>query len=84
MSIIDKLKTMVIEGDLDQIRGVTEEAVKKGADPQQIIDGLIAAYGYSGRPICLRRSVYSGNDALCEDHGGQHKRRSSADGRACR
>jgi 5-methyltetrahydrofolate--homocysteine methyltransferase len=48
MSIIDKLKTMVIEGNLDDICGATEEAVREGTDPQQIIDGLIAAMDVVG------------------------------------
>jgi 5-methyltetrahydrofolate--homocysteine methyltransferase len=48
MSIVDKLKTMVIEGNLDEICGATEEAVGEGTDPQQIINGLIAAMDVVG------------------------------------
>ena len=48
MSVIDTLKTMVIEGNLDEIRGATEEAVRAGTDPQQIVDGLIAGMDVVG------------------------------------
>ncbi len=44
MSLIEKLKNLVIEGNLDDAPMVTKEALNIGADPQQIIDqGLIAA-----------------------------------------
>ncbi len=44
MLLIEKLKNMVIEGNLEQAPRVTQEALQSGVDPQQIIDqALIAA-----------------------------------------
>jgi 5-methyltetrahydrofolate--homocysteine methyltransferase len=44
MSLLEKLKKMVIEGNLEETPGVTREALAAGVDPQRIIDqGLIAA-----------------------------------------
>jgi 5-methyltetrahydrofolate--homocysteine methyltransferase len=44
MSFLEKLKKMVIEGNLEETPGVTREALASGIDPQRIIDqGLIAA-----------------------------------------
>jgi 5-methyltetrahydrofolate--homocysteine methyltransferase len=44
MSLLEKLKKMVIEGNLEEAPGVTGEALDAGIDPQRIIDqGLIAA-----------------------------------------
>jgi 5-methyltetrahydrofolate--homocysteine methyltransferase len=48
MSAIDKLKAMVIEGNLDEISGVAEEALREGEDPQRIVDGMIAAMDVVG------------------------------------
>src|SRR5512135_3060440 len=48
MSIVGRLKTMVIEGNLDEIRGATEEALREREDPQHIVDGLIAAMDVVG------------------------------------
>ena len=44
MSYIEKLRTLVIEGNLEEAPQVIQEALQAGADLQQIIDqGLIAA-----------------------------------------
>ncbi|NWF56223.1 MAG: corrinoid protein [Syntrophaceae bacterium] len=44
MSLVEKLKHMVIEGNLEEIAGTTGEALGAGIDPQRIIDeALIAA-----------------------------------------
>ncbi len=44
MSLLEKLKKMVIEGNLEETPGVTREALAAGIDPQRIIDqALIAA-----------------------------------------
>ena len=44
MSLLEKLKAMVIEGNLEEAPGVTGEALAAGIDPQKIIDqALIAA-----------------------------------------
>jgi 5-methyltetrahydrofolate--homocysteine methyltransferase len=44
MSLLEKLKGMIIEGNLEEAPGVTGEALAAGTDPQKIIDqGLIAA-----------------------------------------
>jgi 5-methyltetrahydrofolate--homocysteine methyltransferase len=44
MSLIEKLRNMVIEGNLEEAPKVTQEALQAGIDPQQIIDhSLIAA-----------------------------------------
>jgi 5-methyltetrahydrofolate--homocysteine methyltransferase len=44
MSLIEKLRNMVIEGNLEEAPKVTQEAFQAGIDPQQIIDhSLIAA-----------------------------------------
>ncbi len=48
MAIIDKLKTMVIEGQLDEISNATEEALTQGEAPQRIVDALIAAMDIVG------------------------------------
>jgi len=38
MSLIEKLKNLVMEGNLEQAPRVTQEALQSGVDPQQIID----------------------------------------------
>jgi len=44
MSLLEKLRTMVIEGNLEEAPRVTGEALAEGIDPQRIIDqALIAA-----------------------------------------
>ena len=44
MSLVERLKSMVIEGNLEEAPRVTREALQAGADPQLIIDrALIAA-----------------------------------------
>jgi 5-methyltetrahydrofolate--homocysteine methyltransferase len=44
MSVIEKLKILVIEGNLDETPRITREALESGIDPQRIIDqALIAA-----------------------------------------
>jgi 5-methyltetrahydrofolate--homocysteine methyltransferase len=44
MPLIEKLRNMVIEGNLEEAPKVTQEALQAGIDPQQIIDhSLIAA-----------------------------------------
>jgi 5-methyltetrahydrofolate--homocysteine methyltransferase len=50
MSLIEKLKNMVIEGNLEEAPQVTQEALQSGVDPQQIIDqALIAAMEVVGK-----------------------------------
>lgn len=44
MSLIERLKTAVMEGDMVEAPKITEQALEAGEDPQEIIDqGLIAA-----------------------------------------
>ena len=54
VSLIERLKTLVIEGNLEEAPKVTQEAWQAGAHPQQIIDqGLIAAMEVVGERFAL-------------------------------
>ena len=40
--ILEKISTVVIEGDLDEIVDLTEDALDEGLSAQEILDRLIA------------------------------------------